>query len=688
MSVVKIGALLSFTRVTKASALLRQSCNQMLFTLACLLSLLALPLPACSAEPQLEQQRSQFKAARKALNKGEMDRYRQLAAALEDYPLYPYLRYEFINKNLRSLPEAEIAAFLQKHSDFPMADRLRERWLDLLASRGRWQEFISHYEQPNDNRLRCLYLQARMKTGSTDGLLEDIIRMWRVGYSQDDACDPAFEKLAASSLMTNDLIWERIRLTMANNQTGLASYLAKKLDGAERSLAGQWLDMHKNPAAGTHNPQFSDSARGREIVLYGLKRLASRNIDKALDRWQDIQQHYSFEPDEIAGMQRDLAVEAADEGHPEAGKLLDQVAGSEVDRAVFIYRLRHAINNGDWQKLLAWTDGAPPEDVDMAQWNYWHARALEQTGETEAARDIYHDLATERDFYSFMAADRLGIDYQMNHFPLPISDDELSRIAEIPGLRRAFEFLALGEEYPARREWHHVLKQMTSYEMQGAARLAARRGWHNSAILALGRAKAYDDLELRFPTPHHQSLAEHARKRGLDLAWMYGLIRSESAFWEDARSPAGALGLMQVMPRTGAQTASKIGMKNFNSNQLLKAEYNIPIGSQYLKMMYDDFNGNMILATAAYNAGPHRVKSWLPKTGCIEPDVWIENIPFYETRDYVKRVLSYASIYDWRLEGERKPLSARMAQIQPRVKSGGLLAGLSCDDTSTLSMQP
>lgn len=688
MSVVRIRALLSFTRMSRArSPFLRQTSHQTLIALTCLLSLLALPLPAGSAESQLEQQRSQFQAARKALNNGEMDRYRQLAAGLEDYPLYPYLRYELINRNLRSLPEAEIAAFLQKHPDFPMADRLRERWLDLLASRGRWQEFIAHYEQPNDNRLRCLYLQARMKTGNTDGLLEDIRKMWLVGYSQDKACDPAFEKLAASSLMTNDLIWQRIRLTMANNQTGLAAYLAKKLDGPERALAGQWLDMHHNPDAGTRDPQFSDSGRGREIVLYGLKRLAYRNIDKALDRWRDIQQRYSFESDEIAAMQRDLAVEAADEGHPDTLHLLDQVASGDVDRIVFIYRLRHAINNGNWRKLMAWTNGVPPEDVDKAQWNYWHARALEQSGETEAARDIYHELATERDFYSFMAADRLGIDYQMNHFPLPISDGKLSQIAGIPGVRRAFEFMALGEEYPARREWHHVLNRMTSYQMQGAARLAAERGWHDSAILALGRAQAYDDLELRFPILHHQTLAEHANKRGLDLAWVYGLIRSESAFWEDARSPAGALGLMQVMPRTGEQTARKIGMKNFNSNQLLKAEYNIPIGSQYLKMMYDDFNGNMILATAAYNAGPHRVKSWLPKTGCIEPDVWIENIPFYETRDYVKRVLSYASIYDWRLEGERKPLSSRMAQVKPRVKSGALLAGLSCDG-STLSMQP
>jgi soluble lytic murein transglycosylase len=181
-------------------------------------------------------------------------------------------------------------------------------------------------------------------------------------------------------------------------------------------------------------------------------------------------------------------------------------------------------------------------------------------------------------------------------------------------------------------------------------------------------------------------LKNHATKNQLDPAWVFALVRAESAFIEDVRSPAGALGLMQVMPKTGEMTARRLGMNNFTTNHLTRAEHNVPIGSKYLRMMYDDFNGNVILATAAYNAGPHRVRSWLPETGCIEPDVWIENIPFLETRNYVKRVLEYSSIYEWRLEREIKPLAQRMTAVQPR-RQQTLVAGMSCTGPA-VSMTP
>ncbi len=646
-----------------------------------LLATLALATPATAAT--IDEQRSQFQQARKAIKAGNTEKFLRLAAGLKDYPLYPYLRYEYVRRHLKSLPDSDVAAFLKQHPDFPMADKLRNKWLDILASRGRWQKYIDHYVQPNDNRLRCLYLVARMKAGQkTESLLEDIRTMWLVGYSQHDACDPAFDRLEASSLMTNELIWERIRLAMENHKPGLVNYLSRKLEGPERNLANQWLEMHRNPDAGTRNPTIADTPQGRKVILHGLKRLANRNIDRALDRWSRLKNDYDFLSSERKRMERDLAVIAAGQDHDRTMELLDRVAGTEIDPTVFIYQLRNAIDTENWAKLREWTEGAPPDNVDSAQWRYWHARALAHTGDPKAARDIYHELAAERDFYGFLAADRLNVSYQMNNFPMPISQEQREQIAQMPSMRRAFEFLVLGEEYAARREWHHALTHMTSHQMQVAASLAAARGWHDRAILALGKAKAYDDLETRFPLIHHSTLEQYANKHDLDLSWVYGVIRTESAFWEDARSPAGALGLMQVMPRTGQETARQLGMKNFNTSALLKAEHNIPIGSRYLKRMYDKFQGNMILATAAYNAGPHRVKSWLPKSGCMEPDVWIENIPFHETRNYVKRVLSYTSIYDWRLQGEIKPLSTRMAHVQPLQKKGGMLAGLSCSATT------
>jgi len=246
----------------------------------------------------------------------------------------------------------------------------------------------------------------------------------------------------------------------------------------------------------------------------------------------------------------------------------------------------------------------------------------------------------------------------------------------MPGIVRARELSAIGEKRMARREWNHALDYLTGYQQEIAASLAADWGWYGQAVLTMGQAHTYDDLEVRFPIPYQSLIDEYAGKRQLDLGWMFALVRSESAFIEDAESPAGALGLMQVMPATGKQTARKMGLQSFKVAHLLEAEKNVPIGSAYLKQMLDLFGGNMTLATAAYNAGPQRVLAWLPKHDCMDPDVWVEKIPFTETRKYVRRVMFFASIYDWRLHRTVLPLSQRMATVSPANNT--MIAQLGC----------
>ncbi|MEJ2761988.1 MAG: transglycosylase SLT domain-containing protein, partial [Gammaproteobacteria bacterium] len=296
------------------------------------------------------------------------------------------------------------------------------------------------------------------------------------------------------------------------------------------------------------------------------------------------------------------------------------------------------------------TAGTIPDDVYPLRWRYWRARALEQAGERKTADAIYRSLAGQRDYYGFLAADRLGIPYNLNYASLPNDVETWKAIMAMPAVIRARELYKLGMMLEARREWRDALTRMSDHQMQIAARIAADWGWDDRTILTLGRAQAYDDLVLRFPLPYEHRLKKYAKKRGLDLSWLFALTRAESAFMQDARSPTGALGLMQVMPRTGRRTARAIGFRTFHTRYLLQADKNITIGTAYLKQMYDKFNGNQILATAAYNAGPYNVARWLPESECDEPDVWIETIPFTETRKYVARILYYSSIYDWRLQ--------------------------------------
>jgi peptidoglycan lytic transglycosylase len=625
----------------------------------------------------IEQQRNDYIAAKKALDTKQYKTFGQIANTLKDYPLYPYLRYNYLLKRLWKVDDAEMIDFFKRYDDLPVSSYLRKSWLKLLIKRGHWQTFLDNYIPQSDLTLQCYQLQARIKTNNHVFLLEDTRSIWLTGKSLPSQCDPAFDLLYKSDLMTNELVWERVRLSMQNNQISLTNFLSDRLNPQSKALAKKWIQIHNNPYKYLDNPKLEDNVNNREILAHGILRLARQDIAKAVKRLEELKNSYAFIPGEIAEVERTLAIRAAKSKSKLASQLLDQIDNYHVNDEVFHYRLRTALANLDWPLLKKWTTGqAPDTDLDL-RWRYWHARALEETGERDKAIEVFTEIAKERDYYAFLAADKINAPYHMNHYPLPENQEEFARIESIPAIKRAYEFYKLGESYPARREWYHAESQLTTYQMQMAAALVTKWGWHDRAIFAMTRANAYDNLVLRFPILFEDLFDKYAKKRNIDRSWIYGLARAESAFIEDVKSPAGALGLMQVMPKTGAQTAKMIGLKNFKTYKLTQAETNIPIGTAYMKQMLDKFDGNMVLATAAYNAGPHRVTKWLPKKGCIQPDVWIEQIPFNETRKYVRRVLYFANIYDWRLGSEIKPIKERMALVTANNKNQKV-ADLSC----------
>jgi peptidoglycan lytic transglycosylase len=655
---------------TRFAAITQQTVLTLLFVI--FMATLSTPVFANS----IESQRKDYLAAQKALDTKQYKTFGKIANTLKDYPLYPYLRYEYLRKRLWKIKDAEMVAFLKRYNDLPVTASLRKAWLKLLIKRGHWQTFLDNYTPQSDTKMQCYQLQARIKTNNNTFLLEDIRTTWLAGKSLPPQCDPAFALLYKSDLMTNELVWKRLRLSMQNNQLSLVNYLSSRLDPEHKTLAKKWVQIHQNPYKYTHNPKLEDTPVSREILAHGILRLARKDVAKAVKRLDALKGQFSFTPADMAEIERTLAVRAAKNKSKLASQLLDQIDNQHVNDEVFHYRLRTALASYDWPILKKWTTGQPPDiDIEL-RWRYWHARALEETGEPEKANEIYKEIAKERDYYGFLAADKINAVYDMNHYPIPENKEEFARIESLPAMKRAYEFYKLGMSHPARREWHNALNKMTTYQMQMAAAVASQWGWHNRAIFTMHRAKAYDDLVLRFPILFNDLLDKYAKKRNIDASWMYGLVRAESAFIEDVRSPAGALGLMQVMPKTGRDTAKRIGLKGFKTSKLKKAETNIPIGSAYMKQMLDKFNGNMVLATAAYNAGPHRVLKWLPKKGCEAPDVWVEQIPFNETRKYVRRVLAFANIYDWRLESGIKPIKERMMLVTSNKNN--LATSLSC----------
>ena len=631
----------------------------------------------------LELQRKDYLAAKKAFESKKYKTFGRIANTLKDYPLYPYLRYNYLKKRIWKEKNSDIIYFLNRYSDLPVTNRLRNSWLKVLIRRKHWQTFLDNYIKHSNPVMQCYQLYARMKLDKKEFLLEDIRSVWLTGKSLPSQCDQPFELLYKSNLVTNELVWKRFRLSMQNNEVGLATYLSRRLNPEYKVLARKWLQIHKKPYKNTRKPNLIDNETTREIIAHGILRLAKRNPEKAFKRLEALKIKYSFTPGEIAEIERILAINAAKKKSKIASVLLDQIDNYHVDDEVFHYRLRTALLKKDWKLLKKWTMGKAPISAIDLRWTYWHARALEETGEIEKAKQIYTKLAKERDYYGFLAADKINKPYSMNHYPVTDDKEELKRISSLPAMKRAYEFYQLDMNTNARREWHHALNKMTTYQMQMAAALAVKWGWHNRAIITMSRAKALDNLVLRFPILFEALLTKHAKKNNIDRSWVFGVVRAESAFIEDISSPVGALGLMQVMPRTGRSVAKHIGIKNFKKSKLREAETNVPIGSAYMKMMLDKFDGNIILATAAYNAGPHRVLKWLPKKVCAEnPDIWVELIPFNETRKYVRRVLYFSIVYDWRFKMTIKPMKDRMPLITPKSKK--LITKLSCNPIELL----
>lgn len=609
--------------------------------------------------------RERYRLAKAALKTGDRGLYDTLAVTLKDYPLYPYLVLADLRTRLDTASDADLEAFLHTYEDTLVAADLRGAWLRHLMHEGRWQKFLTVYDGRSSTALACYHLRARIRAHRLTGVAEEALKLWLVGHSQDSACDPLFIWLQAQGRLTPEVIWQRIERAMSQGNIDLAAYLGRKLPIKEREWVELWRKAHTKPAATLDNPALkTDTTLTRRIVRHAVTRLIEQDLTQAKLTWDKLITRFSFTQDERGGIERQLALRAAWRHHPSAALWLSQLPQEAIDQQAQLWRIRTALRAGDWPLLKREIERL--DDAQQAEnaWRYWYARALDKTGDPEHAKALFRKLAQTRDYYGFLAADRLDQPYALSHDPIALDPKVQQALRERPAILRAQEFYQLNELMPAAREWHDALRGLGPDQLKQAAALAHKWSWHSAAIETLGKAQAYDDLTVRFPTPFHAPVMTSARTHALEPAWLYAILRQESAFRPDARSAAGALGLMQLLPTTAAATARKQGKATPSTQALLTAEVNIPLGSAYLNELYQRFTHNPVLATAAYNAGPHRVERWLPKQGQMEADQWIDSIPFTETRRYVQTVFTYTMIYAAQLDHNTLRLSGHMLQIK------------------------
>lgn len=596
-----------------------------------------------------------FDSAHQAVRAKEWGSFLSLEAQLRDHPLYYFLRYHYLKAHLEETPTFQVREFINQYGKTAFGDALRPDWLYLLAKQRDWTTFLQVYTPQKSTDLQCFYAQARLDTGqATQEALQDTKNLWLVGKSQSKACDIAFDYLARSPLMNDTLIWERIGLAMDKGQTQLANTLAKRLSPDRQGWMERWQFMHKNPQAALETFDVVDTPLAGDIVAHGIKRLAKSDFGLAKSYWFRYQGRFS--PQQKSAVQRQLAFASIEQNHPEAVSWLTTLSAADVDDKLGDQRLIFALNRSDWRAVASFTAIQPANKEDALRWQYWQARALEQTGKVAEAKRLYQELAKERDYYGFLAANRIGASYSLKDQPITFTPAEKDQLMANFGIKAAYKFYQLGLLVEGRQEWNYTTQQLPQRQQAVAAAVAHQWQWHDRAMTTAAKAEIYDDVGLRFPLPYRANFTAGASAQGIDLAWVYGIARQESLFMTDARSRSGALGLMQLMPATGKMVARKVGLTISDNQTILDIDTNISLGTTYLRQMLDTFNGNYMLATAAYNAGPGRAKRWAGERTCVDADVWVELIPFSETKTYVRRVLFNTAVFETRLGFPQRPI--------------------------------
>lgn len=615
-----------------------------------------------------ESRREAFSEAWQAAAKGDRSTFEQAMPGLRDYLLYPYLQYEDYRHRRARVPDAEMAAFLEQHEDWAFTAGLRKAWLRTLGSKDRWPSLLQYAGDASDTEIRCHVAHARIREGLTDGLLDDARELWAVGQSQPDACDPVFNWLRRQGGIDDGLAWERIKRAMEARHPRLTLYLARYLDASERVWAERWQQMDRTGYRRLDRAShWHDLPKSRDIAHYGLGRLARSDPDRAEQVWRQLESRFSWNEADRASILREMALWSAVEGLAATPDRMRAVPEGYRDDRLMEWWVRYDLSRANWAEVMRGIEAMSEDVRSDSRWRYWHARALLESGDREAAGQGLDQLATEANYYGFLAADSLGRPYAICPEEPSMSQEEIDALGATGGFQRALELRAAGIENWARAEWQGAVAGLDRDGLRRAAGLAYSRDWPDRAIFALGNSGDLRWYEWRFPLDYAPLAEPWATRYGLDPSWVLGLMRSESALAVDAISSANARGLMQVTPGTAKQLSRRHGIAYSGSAQLLQAEKNIEFGTAYLRDLLDRFDENAVLASGAYNAGPHVVDRWLDERKTSDPTIWVETLPYFETRDYIPRVLAFTTLYDWRRTGDAggpvKRLSGRMPAL-------------------------
>ncbi|HET7776448.1 MAG TPA: transglycosylase SLT domain-containing protein, partial [Azospira sp.] len=635
--------------------------------------LLALSLALAPLSPAQAGSDEQFVAARDAFRAGDLNRLERLAADLKDHELWPYVEYFRLRAQLDKADASTVAGlneFLARQDKNYIAEKLRGDWLRILAKQQRWSEFDGEFPKiiQADQDLSCLALQSRLQRKDPKAL-DEALPLFKTLLDVPEPCGPVLDALVAAQRVNSDDVWARIRRLFEANKLGQAWNTAQYLPVAQTPDRKQWDQVTDKPLPYLLKSASLNQRLPRELALLALQRIAKNDPGMAAQRLEGIESQLPLADRAWAWGQ--VGWQGALRHYPEAvgwyRRSGDQTTHSDEVQA---WKVRAALRAQDWDLVRHAVEAMTPTQAADPSWTYWLGRAYKANGRADLANPLFERIAGQPNFYGNLAEEEMGRSIKVPPTARPPSREELARVGDNLAIRRALALFRANLRFEGTKEWSWALRGMDDRELLAAAAIARSNNIYDRAIAAADRTKNEHDYSVRYLSPYDDQVRPAARQQQLDDAWVYGLMRQESRFVTNAKSSVGASGLMQLMPATARWVAKKIGLKDYDHGQVTNTDTNVLLGTSYMRMVMESLDNHPVLASAAYNAGPGRAQKWRAAKP-IEGAIYAETIPFSETRDYVKKVMSnsvyYASLFN---NGRPQSLKNRLGVVTPKGSGG------------------
>ena len=608
-----------------------------------------------------------FLAARDAFRAGDAARLERAVNELGKHELRPYAEnYRLRIRMERDQDTSGIPAFLDQYAGTYVAEKLRADWIRWLGKQTAWSVIDAEFPKllAPDTETQCLSLQARLARNDKSAL-DEADKLWQTMLEPPDTCAPVLDALVASQRLKADDVWERARRQMEANRPARAKKTLNYLPDSQIPDSKAFDAVVKNAMSFlAHQPASWASRRAdRELAIYALQRIATN--DPAFAAQELNRREKNLQAGELGWAWSQIALQAARKHLPDATAWYAKAGRTVLSEDNSQWRVRAALRNLDWGEVRDAIQAMPPALAERPEWIYWLGRAYKAGGKTTQADALFSRISDQANFYGNLAEEELGHPVTPPPKAAPPTMEEKLAAQGNPGLQRALAFFRLDMRIEGVREWNWALRGMEDRSLLAAADLARRNQIWDRAINTADRTKHEHDYTLRFLAPYLDQIRPAAQNQSLDDAWVYGLMRQESRFITTAKSSVGASGLMQLMPATARWVARKIGLRDYHHGKVNETETNVLLGTSYMRLVMENLDNHPVLASAAYNAGPGRARKWRADQP-LEGAIYAETIPFSETRDYVKKVMSNSIYYSAIFNGKPDSLKARLGTVGPR----------------------